>query len=153
MKKFYDLIYYRTAASIFSTIAKGGTYPNYTVSGFTLLPGGKAEVKSGVEPDGDALADGGSTTATTGEKAPLEIMVNDFSAANFATIRSAFKNQKVDILLMDSDQPALAVAVFGTRLYPQPDFSSGKEATITLKGDRKYGSGVSNEPFQLVAIT
>jgi hypothetical protein len=153
MKKFFNKVYYRVAAAIITTAAKGGSYPDYTFSGWTLLVGGVAEAKTGIEPDGDEPIDGGATIFTSGEKSPLEISVIDFSAANYATIRSAFLNQKVDVLLVDSDQPAVGYAVHGIRLHPALDTTSGAEPKIVLKGERKYGAGVTTPPFQLVAIS
>ena len=153
MKKFFNKVYYRAAAAIITTATKGGTYPDYTFSGWTLLVGGMAELKTGIEPDGDEPIDGGSSTYTSGEKSPVEITVNNFTAANFATIRSAFLNVKVDVLLVDSDQPDVGYAVFGVRLHPGLDTTSAAEPKIMLKGERKYGAGVTTLPFQMVAIS
>lgn len=153
MKKFFNKIYYRAAGTIVSTLTKGGTYPDYTIANWTPLVGGIAEAKIGVESDGDEPQDGGATTYTSGQKTPLEITVNNFSAENYATIRAAFINIKVDVLLVDSDQPALGYAIFGTRLAPALDITGNAEPKITLKGERKYGAEVATLPFQLITIS
>lgn len=152
-KKFFSNIYYRAAGAIASTLTKGGSYPAYTIAGWTALVGAQSESKVSEEPDGDEAVDGGATTYTSGMKAPLEITVKDFTAANYATIRAAFMNVKVDVLLVDADQPGVGYAVFGTRLSPSTDFTSAAEPKIVLKGERKYGSSVSSAPFQLITIS
>lgn len=153
MKKFFSNIYYRAAGTIATTLTKGGTYPAYTFANWTPLVGSQDGSKISLEDDGKTPADGGATERVSGEKVPVEITVTDFTAVNFATIRAAFKNVKVDVLLVDSDQPDVGYAVFGTRLYPKLEIPSGEEAKIVISGDRKYGSGVTTEPFQMVAIT
>lgn len=153
MKMYFKNVYYRAASTIATTLTKGGTYPDYTFSGLTRLVGGMATLKTGVEPDGEEPQDGGATTYVSGEKSPVEIVVNNFSAANYATIRAAFKNVKVDVFLYDPDQPAVAYGIFGTCLYPASEFGSGEEPKITIKGERKYGSGVKPEPFQVITVS
>lgn len=153
MKRFFNKIYYRAAGTIASTLTKGGTYPDYTFSGWTALVGGMAEAKIGVESDGDEPQDGGATTYVSGQKTPVEITINNFSAANYGTIRTAFMNVKVDVLLVDADQPETGYAVFGTRLAPSLDLTGSAEPKLVLKGERKYGSEVSTLPFQLITIS
>jgi hypothetical protein len=152
-KKFFNRIYYRAAGTIVTTLTKGGTYPAYTFSGWTLLVGEMEGAKMSIEDDGKAKVDGGATEYVPGEKIPIEIMVTNFTAANLATIRSAFKNVKLDVLLVDSDQPDVAYAAFGVRLYPKVDFPSGEDEKIILSGERKFGSGVSTAPFQTITVS
>lgn len=153
MKRYFNKVFYRASAAIITSATKGGTYPDFTFSGWTLLPGGMAELKTGLDKDGEEPIDGGQATYISGEKSPVEIKINNFSAANYATIRSAFLNTKMDVMLVDSDQVDVAYGTFGVRLYPKPDFVSAAEPSITLAGERKFGSGVATLPFQLIAVS
>lgn len=153
MKRYFNKIYYRNANAVVTSLTKGGTYPDYTFTGFTSLVGGQAGATVSIEGDGEEPCEGGTTVYTSGEKAPLEITVNNFTAAEYATIRNAFLNVKVDIMLFDSDQPTVGYAVFGTRVHPSLKLVGGEEPKIVISGDRKFGSGLTTPPFQLVAIT
>ncbi len=154
-KKFFYKVYYRTAGTIVTALTKGGTYPEYTFSGWTALPGLAAEAAKlspdvdGVEPLGD-----GSEYAT-GEKVLGEVKIVGFTAANYGTIRTALLNVKVDLLLVDPDQYTTAYAAFGVRLYPGLTLEGGGEPAITLKGERKYGAGLTaaSVPFQMITVT
>ncbi|HNX38749.1 MAG TPA: hypothetical protein PL124_09670 [Candidatus Cloacimonadota bacterium] len=142
-KKYFNLIFYRAAGAVISSATKGGSYPNYTISGWTLVPGGIADkAKIGLADDGkDGMGDG--TEYTSGEKEAVEIIVKNFTAANHASIRSAFLNVKVDVLMMDSEQPGTAYVAHGIVLYPKPDINGGEEPMITISGERKVGAGLS----------
>jgi hypothetical protein len=153
MKKYFNKVFYRTASSIITTLTKGGSYPDWTFSGWTLLVGAQGSIKTGIEADGEEGVDGGATTYISGQKNPLEIEVKNFSTADYNTIMAAFLNKKVDVLLVDSDQISFGYAVFGTRLHPKLEVVSGEEPKITLSGDRKYGSEITTKPFQIITIS
>lgn len=147
-------VYYRAAGAIATTLTKGGTYPDYTIANWTRLVGKVLLVGNfgGMEADGqDELADG--TQLTQGEKSVASIEVTDFSAAEAGTIRTAFLNTKVDVLVMDPDQPALGMALFGVRLYPKRENPIGGAPKITISGERKFGAAVAALPVTDVTIS
>lgn len=152
-KKYFYRVFYRSATTIITSATKGGSYPDYTISGWTPIPGLAAEVaKMSPDIDGEEpLGDG--TQLATGEKIPLEVKIVGFTSANYATIRGAFVNTKVDLLLMDPDQFSTSYAAFGVRLFPKLTVEGGAEPAIVLAGERKYGAGVSTLPFQMVTVT
>lgn len=147
-------VYYRAAAGIITTATKGGPYPNYTFSGWTRLVG-KVLLSGnfgGMEADGqDELADG--TQLTQGEKSVASLEVTDFSAADAGTIRTAFLNHKVDVLVVDPDQPALGMGLFGVRLYPKRENPIGGAPKITIAGERKFGAAVAAIPVTDITIS
>ncbi|MFA7543515.1 MAG: hypothetical protein WCY84_04000 [Candidatus Cloacimonadaceae bacterium] len=100
-----DKIFYRSAGATIAALPTiSGTYPAATVAGWTPLPGAVAEKpKLGLESEQESER-GDGTTAVSSEKAVVEITIHDFSTANYAAIRSAFLNQKVDILAFDNEQ-------------------------------------------------
>lgn len=152
-RQYFKLVFYRAAAAVVSTLTKGGSYPNYTFSGWTLLPGAVADkAKLGLEADGkDPMGDG--TERVSGEKLPLEIPIREFSGANYSTIRSAFLNQKVDVLFVDPEQPEVAFGAFGVRAYPAINITGGEDPVITLQGERKTGAAISGTPFQIITVS
>jgi len=152
-RQYFKNVYHRTAAAVVSTLTKGGSYPDYTFSGWTALVGAVADkAKLGLEPDGkDPMGDG--TERVSGEQVPVEIGIKDFTGANYGTIRSAFLNAKVDVLFYDPEQPTVAFAAFGVRAYPQLNITSGEDPVITLGGTRKAGAGITGTPFQIIAVS
>lgn len=139
----FNKVFYRAAATPITSATKGGTYPDWTFSGWTLLVGAVAEgAMVGIE-QGDKGALGDGSELTEGEKLKLSVVVKNFTAANLATIRAALLNVKCDFMVIDSEQPNVAYVVHGIRAYPAPDFTSGKEPTITITGERKVGSGLA----------
>lgn len=142
-KRFLSLIFYRAAGALITSANKGGSYPNYTFSGWTQLVGAVADkAKIGIQDDGkDPMGDG--TEKVSGEKIPVEIMIKEFTNANYATLRSAFLNIKVDILMLDPEQPSVGYVAHGLVLYPKLDTTGGEEPVITLSGERKCGAGLS----------
>lgn len=150
---FFNRIFYRPAAAIISTATKSGDYPDFTVTGWTPVVGGIAD-KGKVGLDAEAKSGmGDGTERTSSEKASVEIIVKDFTAANYATLRSDLINKKMDFLYMDADQPGLCYAAFGVRVYPKIEIVGGEEPVITITGERKVGAGVVNTPFVPVTVT
>lgn len=147
----FDRIFYRNAAALITTATKGGIYPAYTISGWTPLVGEVAAgAKIGLDADvKDPMGDG--TERTSGEKIPVEITVKNFSAADYATIRTAFLNKNVDVLFMDTNQPDVCYVAHGVKLYPKLDATSGAEEMIQIAGERKCGSGLAL--FSPVAVS
>jgi hypothetical protein len=144
-------VYYRAATTPITTIARGGTYPNYTFSGFTQLVGAiDAGAKLGIDPENEDRGDG--TQATVGESIPVEIPIKDFTVANVTTIRSAFINTKLDIMVLDPDQPDVAYVAHGVVLYPKIEATGGEVPKLTLTGTRKSGV-LATSLFQPVTIT
>jgi len=152
MKIFFNRIFYRAATTPITIATTGATYPNYTFSGWSPLQGVRGVAKIGKEPDGEEPADGGQTQLASGEQIPVEIEITGFTAAEYATIRTAFLNVKNDVMLYDADQPLLAYAIHGIRLYPTPNWESAAEPKIVLKGTRKHGAGAT-DPLALVTVT
>lgn len=152
-KHFFNRIFYRAAAAITTTATKGGTYPDYTVTDWTPIVGGIADKgKVGLDAESkEVMGDG--TELTSAEKANVEIIVKNFTAANYATLRSALINTKLDFLFMDADQPDTCYAAFGVRAYPKIDITGGEEPVITIAGERKVGAGVTNTPFTPVTVS
>jgi hypothetical protein len=151
--KYFSLVFYRTAAAVVTSLTKGGTYPNFTFSGWTLIPGAIADkTKTGLDADvKETMGDG--TEMVRSEQVPVEVIIKDFTGANFSAIRSALINQKLDFLLLDPDQPATAYAAFGVRAYPKLDIASNEEPSITVSGTRKIGAAATNTPFQHITVT
>ncbi len=152
-RQYFKNVYYRAASTVVSTLTKGGSYPDYTFSGWTALVGAVADkAKLGLEPDGkDPMGDG--TERVSGEKVPVEIGIREFTGANYATIRAAFLNTKVDVLFYDPEQPTVAFAAFGVRAYPGINITGGEDPVITLQGERKTGAGITGTPFQIIAVS
>lgn len=154
-KKYFYRVFYRAQGAIVATLTKGGSYPAWTFSGWTLLPGLTAEAaKMSPDVDGDeGLGDG--TTLATGEKVPIEVKIVGLAAGDYGTIRSALLNTKVDLLLVDPDQPSPSYAAFGVRLYPTLEVTGGGEPAVIIKGERKYGAGLTGTavPFQIITVS
>jgi hypothetical protein len=152
MVKYFKRVFWRDAAAIITSATKGGTYPDYTVSGWTPVPGNVVAAALIPDKEVEEEADGGSSMMVVAEKVSVEVTISDFSTAEYATLR-ALKNEKLDILLMDPDQPEESYAAFGVRVYPKPDFSSKASPKIVLTGQRNYSSSLTTEPLQLVTIS
>lgn len=150
--KYFKRVLYRSSAAIVSSLTKTGTYPDYTIAGWTPLVGNVIAAAHTPDKEKEENADGGSTMQVVAEKVATEITISDFTTAEYATVR-ALKNKKLDILFLDPDQPDLAYAVFGVRVYPKPEFAAGETPKIVISGERKYGSSLSTEPMQLVVIS
>jgi len=149
--RFFRNVYYRAAAAPIASATKAGSYPDYTFSGFTRLVGEIGEgAKVGVDPETEARGDG--SNAAVGEIIPVEIPIHGFTVANVATIRTAFINQKVDVMLYDPEQPEVAYIAHGIRLYPKQDYTSGATPKITLTGERKTGM-LATSLFQPITIS
>lgn len=147
--KMLDKVFYRVAGAALAALPTiAGTYPIATVSGWTALPGAVAEkAKLGMDKDVESpMGDG--TTMVSGEKGVVEIAIKDFSVANYGSIRSAFLNQKVDIMAFDNEQRTVAYVVQGVILTPKMEIVSGEEPVIMLSGEKKAGAGISNAPFK-----
>ena len=152
MVKYFKRVFYRDAAAIITSATKGGSYPDYTISGWTPFPGNVVAAVLMPDKEVEEDADGGSSMMVVAEKVNVEITISSFSAAEYATIRG-LKNDKLDILMMDPDQPEVSHAAFGVRVYPKPDFQSKASPKIVLTGQRNYSSSLSTEPLQLVTIS
>jgi hypothetical protein len=148
-RKYFDRLFYRAAG----TPAASLVYANDAISGWTKCVGSLAGVKAaGLDADGkDELGDG--TELVTSEKVAPEITLKNFTAANAATIRSAFLNVLVDVVVLDSQQISPAYAAWATRLYPKNDIGNDAEPTIVLSGQRKAGAAITNTPFTYVTVT
>ncbi|MDD3535366.1 MAG: hypothetical protein PHC50_04385 [Candidatus Cloacimonetes bacterium] len=149
--RYFKRVFYRTAGSIITTATKGGTYPDYTLSGWTPLPGNVVAALANPDKDKEEPADGGSTDRVVSEKVLSEITVTDFDATDFATIRGLM-NQKLDIMLLDPDNPGIGFAAFGVRVYPKPEFQSAETPKIVITGERRHGADIATKPFQLVTV-
>jgi hypothetical protein len=153
MKKYFNRIFYRAATTITDAATKTGTYPDYLITSWTIIPGGIADKgKLGIDADGtEPMGDG--TDYTSGEKIPIEIIIKDFTGANYDSIRSAMLNTQLDFLFMDADQPDEAYAAFGVRAYPKLELAGGEEPVITITGEKRVGAGVQNTPFEFVTVS
>lgn len=153
MKKYFNRIFYRTAGAITAAATRTGNYPDYLITNWTLIVGGIADKgKLGLDADGsEPMGDG--TDYTSGEKVPIEIIVKNFTGANYDTLRAAMLNTKLDFLFLDADQPATAYAAFGVRAYPKLDLTSGEEPVINIAGERRVGAGVTATPFEFVTVS
>jgi len=149
MAIFLDRIFYRTAGAPLTALPSiTGTYPTATVNGWTEIVGAVAEKpKMSLEPDVKS-ARGDGTERTDSEKAVVEITVKDFSVANYAALRSAFLNTKVDILAFDNEQRTIAYAAQGIVLSIKLDANSGEAPMIVLSGEKKAGAAATNTPFK-----
>lgn len=146
--KYLDKVFYRAAGAALSALPTiGGTYPVMTISGWTEVVGAVAEkAKLGIDADAkSAMGDG--TEMVSGEKAAVEFSVKNFTKANHDALRTAFINQKVDILMIDNEVRSVAYVAQGVRLYPKLDVVGGEEPVITVSGERKAGAGITNSPF------
>jgi hypothetical protein len=152
MVKYFKRVFYREADEIITSATKGGTYPDYTITGWTPVTGNVVAAVLMPDKEVEEDADGGSSMMVVAEKVNVEVTISDFSAAEYATLRG-LKNDKLDILLMDPDQPEVSHAAFGVRVYPKPDFSSKASPKIVLTGQRNYSSSLTTEPLQLVTIS
>lgn len=138
--RFYDKVYVRNASTPFNTIAKA------TLAGsFSLLPTAckvTQELNLKTEPDvTTAMGDG--TDNIGSEVASAELQLINFSGANLSSIRSAFVNNPVDLVVYDSRSDTVGWVLFGAQLYPTPDVSGGKEPIIKLSGKKRYASDMS----------
>lgn len=150
--RYFKRVFYRTAASIITTATKGGAYPNFTISGWTVLPGNVVGATINPDAEKDEAADGGSTNRVVAEKSVCEITISEFTTAEFNTLRG-LQNQKLDILIMDPDQPAVCMAVFGVRVKVKPEFQTTETPKLIISGERKYGADIATQPFQLVQVS
>ena len=150
--KYYKRVFYRASSTIVTTLTKGGTYPDYTINGWTPLPGNVQAAVMNLDKEVEDPADGGASMNVNAEKVVNEITIDGFTAAEYATIRG-LKNDKLDILFMDPDQPEESYAVFGVRVYPKPEFTAGAVAKMIISGERKFGSSISTEPMQIITVS
>lgn len=149
--KFLDKIFYRTAGAALSALPTiAGTYPVMTISGWTEIVGASAEkAKLGIDADQKSgMGDG--TEYVSSEKTAVEITVKNFTKANYDTLRTAFLNNKVDILMLDNEVRTVAYAAQNLRLYPKIDIAGGEEPAIVISGERKAGAGITNAPFVIL---
>lgn len=149
MVKKFDKVFYRNAGTPITTIAFSGATP----SGWTALPANALVETSKVEMDKDVsteLADG--TTYVGSDKGDAEIGLVNYAAGDYATIRTAFLNKAVDLLLIDSDDKAPGYCLWGARLYPKLTAGDG-EPKIVLSGDKKRGAGAATTPLTIIAVT
>ena len=152
MVKYFKRVFYREAGAIITTATKGGSYPDYTISGWTAFPGNVVAAVLMPDKEVEEDADGGSSMMVVAEKVNVEITLSDFSAAEYATIRG-LKNDKLDILFMDPDQPEECYGAFGVRVYPKPDFQAKASPKIVITGQRNYSSSLATEPLQLITVS
>jgi hypothetical protein len=144
MRPFIDKVFYRAAAAPLTALPTiAGTYPTATISGWTEIVGEVAEkAKMGRDAEGkSAMGDG--TEYVGSEKAPVGITVKNISVANYATLRTAFLNTKVDIFCFDNNNRAVGYAAHGIRVYPKFEMESGEEPQIVIGGERKAASSVA----------
>jgi hypothetical protein len=137
MVRFYDKIFVRAAGTIFTTIAKTAL-----ASDWTLLPSGlKVTQELSLKTEADvttALSDG--TDQIGSEAGSAELQLVNFSPSQMSTIRTAFLNTAVDIVLYDSKNATAGYALWGAQLYPAPELGSGKESVIKLSGKKRYSA-------------
>lgn len=140
MVRFYDKVCVRAAGSPLTTIAKATL-----ASAWTLLPSGlkvTQELAVKTEPDvTTALSDG--TDQVGSEAGSAELQLVNFSPSQITTIRSAFLNNAVDIVIYDSKNDSAGYALWGAQLYPAPELGSGKENVIKLSGKKRYSADSS----------
>lgn len=138
--RFYDKVFVRAAGAVFSTIGKATL-----AGGWALLPASirvTQELNLKTEPDvTTAMGDG--TDNVGSEAATVDMQLINFTGANLSSLRSAFINQQVDMVVYDSQASGSGWALFGVQLYPAPDVSGGKEQVIKLTGKRRYASDTS----------
>lgn len=152
MARFFKRVLYRSAAPIVTSVTKGGSYPNYTVSGWTPLPGSVEVATMQPAADKETPADGGSTNAVHGEQLPTEITITDFSKSDYNTLR-ALNNTKQDIMFLDPDQEDTAFVAHGVRLYVKLDVQTAGVPKIMISGLRKYATSLATSPFQMIDVT
>ena len=135
--RFYDKVYARAAGTPVTTIAKLAL-----ASGWTGIPSTcKVTQETILKTEADVTTPMGDGTDNIGsEAATAELQLVNFSGANLESIRSAFVNQNVDLVVYDSHADTVGWALWGVQLYPTPDISGGKEPMIKLSGKVRYSS-------------
>jgi hypothetical protein len=140
MVRFYDKVYVRAASSILTTIAKATL-----AAGWTLLPSGlKVTQELSLKTEADvttAMGDGSDQVGSEAGTAELQIV--NFTGSQLSTIRSAFLNVAVDMVVYDSKADTAGYALWGAQLYPSPELASGKEQIIKLSGKKRYAADMS----------
>lgn len=147
VKKF-DKIFYRTATAPITTIAFSGSTP----AGWTALPASALVSDSKADMDKAVTTPVQDGTEYVGsDKASTEISLINFAAADLGTLRTAFLNNLVDILMIDSDNKAPAYCIWAARLYPKIDAS--EEPKIILSGSKERSSAATTAPLTLINVT
>jgi hypothetical protein len=148
--KFLDQVFYRAAGAALAAIPTiTGTYPTAAVTGWTAIVGAAIDKnKLGLDADGKT-PQGDGTDRISSEKASVEITVNNFTTANYTTLRSAFLNTKVDICAFDNEDRTVVYVVQGILLYPKPEIQAGEEPKLVISGERRAGAGIANTPFKI----
>lgn len=132
--RFYDKVYVRAAGTVFTTIAKSA------LSSFTKIPSTmKVTQELTLKTETDVSTPMGDGSEQVGSEAgTLELQLINVNPADITTIRSNLINQRVDVVVYDSNASTAGYAMFGVQLYPAPEIASGKEAVIKLTGKKRY---------------
>ncbi len=147
VKKF-DKVFYRAAATPITTIAYSGSTP----AGWTALPTGVLVSESKADADKAVTTPVQDGTEYIGsDKASVELTLIAFAAADLATLRTAFINVLVDILLLDSDNKSPAYVIWATRAYPK--ISSEEEPKITISCSKEKSISATTAPLTLITVT
>ena len=140
MVRFYDKVYVRAASTAQASIAK-----STLSSSWTLLPAGlRVTQELSLKTEADVTTAMGDGTDQIGSEAgTAELQIVNFSGAQLTTIRSAFLNVAVDMVVYDSKADTAGYALWGAQLYPSPELASGKEQIIKLSGKKRYAADMS----------
>lgn len=153
MAHYFKRIMHRNAGPVVTTtLSKGGTYPDYTISGWTPLQGSVETATMQPAAEIETPSDGGSSNIVHAEQLPTEVTLTDLTKAEYDTLR-ALNGAKKDILFMDPDQPDLVYIAHGVRLYVKPDIQSAAVMKVTVSGLRKYSTSLNHSPMQLVTVS
>ncbi|GAB1366023.1 hypothetical protein MASR1M36_08940 [Candidatus Cloacimonadaceae bacterium] len=140
MVRFYDKVYVRAASTAQASIAK-----STLSSSWNLLPAGlKVTQELSLKTEADVTTAMGDGTDQIGSEAgTAELQIVNFTGAQLTTIRSAFLNVAVDMVVYDSKADTAGYALWGVQLYPSPELASGKEQIIKLSGKKRYAADMS----------
>lgn len=140
MVRFYDKVYVRAASTAQASIAK-----STLSSSWNLLPAGlKVTQELSLKTEADVTTAMGDGTDQIGSEAgTAELQIVNFTGAQLTTIRSAFLNVAVDMVVYDSKADTAGYALWGAQLYPSPELASGKEQIIKLSGKKRYAADMS----------
>lgn len=151
---FIDRIYYRPT-STFPTgtidVSSGWSKipaASNALSGVVIMEKAKSSIEAGV-----TKKKGNGNTFIESEKTLCEFELAKVAAADYAALRTAFINNDVDVILVDSANPTVGYLNYRVSLYPSGTLEAGNSYKVVCKAEGEQSSGVTNTPHQQVTVS
>jgi len=86
------------------------------------------------------------------EKASCKFNLMRVAAADYTALRSAFINNDVDVVLVDSNNPTVGYLTHNVCLYPKATLEGGNTYAVEVSGEAERSSSITSVPHTFITV-